>query len=46
MFPGANFIFTAFGPFLYKKNIEQGVQTTIYCSVDEKIVNDTGLYYS
>ncbi|XP_012055376.1 PREDICTED: peroxisomal hydratase-dehydrogenase-epimerase-like [Atta cephalotes] len=46
MFPGANFVFTVFGPFLYKKNIEQGVQTTIYCSVDEKTVNDTGLYYS
>ncbi|KYN29237.1 Retinol dehydrogenase 11 [Trachymyrmex cornetzi] len=46
MFPGANFVFTIFGPFIYKKNAEQGVQTTIYCSVDEKTVNDTGLYYT
>jgi len=27
-------------------NDEQGAQTTIYCSVDEKIANESGLYYS
>ncbi|XP_071581420.1 retinol dehydrogenase 12-like [Temnothorax nylanderi] len=31
---------------LFLKNAEQGAQTTIYCSVDEKIANETGLYYS
>ncbi|XP_071563304.1 retinol dehydrogenase 12-like [Temnothorax nylanderi] len=28
------------------KNVEQGAQTTIYCSVDEKAANESGLYYS
>jgi len=28
------------------KSIEEGAQTTIYCSVDEKTANETGLYYS
>lgn len=28
------------------KNVEQGAQTIIYCAVDEKIIEDTGLYYS
>ncbi|GBP12925.1 Retinol dehydrogenase 14 [Eumeta japonica] len=32
------------GPFM--KNPTQGAQTTIYCSVDEKCANETGLYYS
>ncbi|XP_071643764.1 retinol dehydrogenase 12-like isoform X2 [Temnothorax longispinosus] len=31
---------------LFFKNVEQGAQTTIYCSVDEKTANETGLYYS
>lgn len=29
----------------FSKNPEQGAQTTIYCSVDEKLANETGLYY-
>ncbi|KOB69972.1 Restnol dehydrogenase, partial [Operophtera brumata] len=32
------------GPFM--KSPELGAQTTIYCSVDEKCANETGLYYS
>ncbi|XP_076261461.1 retinol dehydrogenase 11-like [Rhynchophorus ferrugineus] len=28
------------------KTPEQGAQTTIYCSVDEKCANESGLYYS
>ncbi|XP_012529659.2 retinol dehydrogenase 11 isoform X1 [Monomorium pharaonis] len=31
---------------LFYINVEEGAQTTIYCSVDEKTANDTGLYYS
>lgn len=32
-----------FYPFM--KSPELGAQTTIYCSVDEKCANETGLYY-
>ncbi|XP_045510677.1 retinol dehydrogenase 13-like [Colias croceus] len=32
------------GPFM--KSPELGAQTTIYCAVDEKCANETGLYYS
>ncbi|XP_050665891.1 retinol dehydrogenase 13-like [Leptidea sinapis] len=32
------------GPFM--KSPELGAQTTIYCAVDEKCSNETGLYYS
>ncbi|XP_071579728.1 retinol dehydrogenase 12-like isoform X1 [Temnothorax nylanderi] len=39
-----NFCFTVAR--LFFKNAEQGAQTTIYCSVDEKTANDSGLYYS
>lgn len=28
------------------KSPEQGAQTTIYCAVDEKCANESGLYYS
>lgn len=28
------------------KTPEQGAQTTIYCAVDEKCADETGLYYS
>lgn len=28
------------------KTPEQGTQTTIYCAVDEKCANQTGLYYA
>ncbi|KAF2889646.1 hypothetical protein ILUMI_16527, partial [Ignelater luminosus] len=31
---------------LFIKTPEQGAQTTIYCSVDEKAGNETGLYYA
>ncbi|XP_026331147.1 retinol dehydrogenase 13-like [Hyposmocoma kahamanoa] len=45
LFRGARLLIgTVFGPFL--KSPELGAQTTIYCSVDEKCANETGLYYS
>jgi NAD(P)-dependent dehydrogenase (short-subunit alcohol dehydrogenase family) len=44
-FRGANFIKNAFAK-LFFKTPEEGAQTTIYCSVDEKLANQTGLYYS
>ncbi|XP_021933884.1 retinol dehydrogenase 13-like isoform X2 [Zootermopsis nevadensis] len=31
---------------LFFKTAEDGAQTTIYCSLDEKLTNKTGLYYS
>ncbi|XP_071564409.1 retinol dehydrogenase 12-like isoform X4 [Temnothorax nylanderi] len=40
-----NFCFTTIVRLIFK-NAEQGAQTTIYCSVDEKTANETGLYYS
>lgn len=44
LFRGARtLIGTIFGPFF--KNPELGAQTTIYCAVDEKCANETGLYY-
>lgn len=44
VFPGASIVFrTILSPVL--KNPEQGAQTTIYCSVDEKAANESGLYY-
>jgi hypothetical protein len=30
---------------MFLKTPEEGAQTTIYCSVDEKLANQTGLYY-
>jgi hypothetical protein len=30
---------------LFLKTPEEGAQTTIYCSVDEKLADKTGLYY-
>jgi len=30
---------------LFFKTAEQGAQTTIYCAVDEKLADKTGLYY-
>ncbi|XP_014360327.2 retinol dehydrogenase 12 [Papilio machaon] len=45
LFRGARTLFgTLIGPFM--KSAELGAQTTIYCSVDEKCANETGLYYS
>jgi len=43
-FRGANLINRAFATLFYKTP-EEGAQTTIYCSVDEKLANQTGLYY-
>ncbi|XP_018367902.1 PREDICTED: retinol dehydrogenase 11-like, partial [Trachymyrmex cornetzi] len=45
LFSGFTFCCNMFTHLFYK-NAEQGAQTTIYCSVDEKIANETGLYYS
>ncbi|KYN36938.1 Retinol dehydrogenase 11 [Trachymyrmex septentrionalis] len=45
VFPGFTFCCNMFTQLFYK-NAEQGAQTTIYCSVDEKVANETGLYYS
>ncbi|KAI5642303.1 short chain dehydrogenase domain-containing protein [Phthorimaea operculella] len=45
MFPGARQIIGFLvGPFM--KNPLMGAQTTIYCAVDEKCADETGLYYS
>ncbi|KPI93513.1 Retinol dehydrogenase 13 [Papilio xuthus] len=45
LFRGARTLFgILLGPFM--KSAELGAQTTIYCSVDEKCANETGLYYS
>lgn len=43
--PGIYYCFNLFTS-IFCKNIVQGSQTTIYCSVDEKTANETGLYYS
>ncbi|XP_012530391.1 retinol dehydrogenase 11 isoform X5 [Monomorium pharaonis] len=45
LFPGAYYYFNLFTK-IFCKNIVQGAQTTIYCSIDEKAANETGLYYS
>ncbi|XP_025263373.1 retinol dehydrogenase 11 [Camponotus floridanus] len=43
--PGATFFFRhIMRPFI--KNPTQGAQTTIYCAIDEKTADETGLYYS
>ncbi|KAJ3639754.1 hypothetical protein Zmor_003094 [Zophobas morio] len=44
-FPGLRWMFRNIFKF-FLKTPEQGAQTTIYCSVDEKCANETGLYYS
>ncbi|CAK1600114.1 unnamed protein product [Parnassius mnemosyne] len=44
LFWGARKLFGILRPFL--KSPELGAQTTIYCAVDEKCANETGLYYS
>jgi hypothetical protein len=43
-FSGAKAMFYGLGS-LFLKNAEEGAQTTIYCSVDRKLANKTGLYY-
>jgi len=43
--PGATFFFRhIMRPFI--KNPIQGAQTTIYCAIDEKTADETGLYYA
>ncbi|XP_069699640.1 retinol dehydrogenase 12-like isoform X1 [Periplaneta americana] len=44
-FRGAEFIIKGFGA-LFFKTPEEGAQTSIYCAVDEKLADKTGLYYS
>ncbi|KAL0850016.1 hypothetical protein ABMA28_011926 [Loxostege sticticalis] len=45
LFRGARVLFgTIMAPFI--KSPELGAQTTIYCAVDEKCADETGLYYS
>ncbi|XP_050509563.1 retinol dehydrogenase 11-like [Diabrotica virgifera virgifera] len=44
-FPGSYWIWSnVLG--LFAKSPKQGAQTSIYCSVDEKCANETGLYYA
>jgi hypothetical protein len=43
-FPGAWFLFRFF-VYPWVKNPEQGAQTTLHCSIDEKAGEQTGLYY-
>jgi hypothetical protein len=43
-FRGAQALIRGLGA-LFLKNPEKGAQTTVYCSVDEKLSNKTGLYY-
>lgn len=44
VFPGAKWMFQNLGG-VFMKSPEQGAQTTLYCAVDEKTANETGLYY-
>nr|XP_012222950.1 PREDICTED: retinol dehydrogenase 13-like [Linepithema humile] len=44
-FYGADKCYT-FWTWLFFKNVVQGAQTTIYCAIDEKAGEETGLYYS
>ncbi|XP_050514588.1 retinol dehydrogenase 11 isoform X1 [Diabrotica virgifera virgifera] len=44
-FPGLHWLWRNVAPYIIK-NPEQGAQTQIYCAVDEKCANETGLYYS
>nr|XP_012217366.1 PREDICTED: LOW QUALITY PROTEIN: retinol dehydrogenase 12-like [Linepithema humile] len=44
-FYGADKLFNCF-TWMFFKNVVQGAQTTIYCEVDEKVGEETGLYYS
>ncbi|XP_039288381.1 retinol dehydrogenase 12-like isoform X2 [Nilaparvata lugens] len=45
IFSGSKAFLRSFGC-LYKKTVKQGAQTTLYCALDEKTANETGLYYS
>ncbi|CAG9838608.1 unnamed protein product [Diabrotica balteata] len=46
MFPGARFILRDVVGGIFFKTPEQGAQTQIHCSVDEKCADQSGLYYS
>ncbi|XP_072392070.1 retinol dehydrogenase 12-like isoform X2 [Diabrotica undecimpunctata] len=46
MFPGARFILSDVVGGIFFKTPEQGAQTQIHCSVDEKCADQSGLYYS
>ncbi|XP_055950744.1 retinol dehydrogenase 13-like [Argiope bruennichi] len=39
------FFYYVFSKLIFK-NPKQGAQTTIYCAVDEKVANESGLYYN
>ncbi|XP_011866225.1 PREDICTED: retinol dehydrogenase 11-like isoform X1 [Vollenhovia emeryi] len=43
--PGST-LFYKYVMYPFIKSPEQGAQTTIHCAVDEKVANETGLYYS
>lgn len=45
LFPGSQFLMKTVGK-VATKTPEQGAQTSIYCSLDEKSANETGLYYA
>lgn len=45
LFPGSRFLIKTVGK-IATKTPEQGAQTSIYCCVDEKSGEETGLYYS
>lgn len=44
VFPGATWIYKNLG-WVFMKNAKEGAQTTLYCAVDEKTADETGLYY-
>lgn len=44
VFPGASWLYNNFTKFVVKKP-EQGAQTTLYCAMDDKCANESGLYY-
>lgn len=44
-FRGARTLFLALLCWTFK-NPEEGAMTTVYCSVDERVANDNGLYYA
>jgi hypothetical protein len=44
LFRGASVLVRAAAAVFFK-NPEQGAQTTIHCSLEEKLASETGLYY-
>lgn len=43
-FPGVKYVVRMI-LYPFTKTPEQGAQTTIYCSIDENLVEETGCYY-